>query len=157
MVFFVSMGGLKMVHVPYKGAGPALVDVMAGHVPVMASNILSTLPHVRAGRVRAYGVTSGARAAAAPEIPTISEAGLPGYEAVQWFGLLAPAGTPRDIIMRLHGAVVQSLEDPAVKKRYLDNGADPRPSATPEAFGAFIRAELKKWGSVVKSAGIKAE
>ena len=157
MVFFVSMGGLKMVHVPYKGAGPALVDVMAGHVPVMASNILSTLPHVRAGRVRAYGVTSGARAAAAPEIPTISEAGLPGYEAVQWFGLLAPAGTPRDIIMRLHGAVVQSLEDPAVKKRYLDNGADPRPSATPEAFGAFIRAELKKWGGVVKSAGIKPE
>jgi tripartite-type tricarboxylate transporter receptor subunit TctC len=157
MVFFVSMGGLKMVHVPYKGAGPALVDVMAGHVPVMASNILSTLPHVRAGRVRAYGVTSGARAAAASEIPTISEAGLPGYEAVQWFGLLAPAGTPRDIIMRLHGAVVQSLEDPGVKKRYLDNGADPRPSATPEAFGAFIRAELKKWGSVVKSAGIKPE
>jgi tripartite-type tricarboxylate transporter receptor subunit TctC len=157
MVFFVSMGGLKMVHVPYKGAGPALVDVVAGHVPVMASNILSTLPHVRAGRVRAYGVTSGARAAAAPEIPTISEAGLPGYEAVQWFGLLAPAGTPRDIIMRLHGAVVQSLEDAAVKKRYLDNGADPRPSATPEAFGAFIRAELKKWGGVVKSAGIKPE
>ena len=157
MEFFVSMGGLKMVHVPYKGAGPALVDVMAGHVPVMASNILSTLPHVKAGRVRAYGVTSGARAAAAPEIPTISEAGLPRYEAVQWFGLLAPAGTPRDVIMRLHGAVVQSLEDPAVKKRYLDNGADPRPSATPEAFGAFIRAELKKWGGVVKSAGIKPE
>jgi tripartite-type tricarboxylate transporter receptor subunit TctC len=157
MVFFVSMGDLKMVHVPYKGAGPALVDVIAGHVPVMASNILSTLPHVKAGRVRAYGVTSGTRATAAPEIPTISEAGLPGYEAVQWFGLLAPAGTPRDIIMRLHGAVVQSLEDPAVKKRYLNDGADPRPSATPEAFGAFIRAELKKWANVVKRAGIKAE
>jgi len=157
MVFFVSMGDLKMVHVPYKGAGPALIDVIAGHTPVMAANILSTLPHVRAGRVRAYGVTSGARAAAAPEIPTISEAGLPGYEAEQWFGLLAPAGTPRDIVMRLHGAVVQALEDPAVKKRYITDGADPRPSASPEAFGTFIRAELKKWEKVVKAAGIKPE
>jgi tripartite-type tricarboxylate transporter receptor subunit TctC len=157
MVFFVSMGGLKMVHVPYKGAGPALIDVIAGHTPVMAANILSTLPHVRAARVRAYGVTSGARAAAAPEIPTISEAGLPGYEAEQWFGLLAPAGTPRDIVMRLHGAVVQALDDPAVKKRYISDGADPRPSASPEAFGTFIRAELRKWEKVVKAAGIKPE
>ena len=157
MVFFVSMGDLKMVHVPYKGAGPALIDVIAGHTPVMASNILSTLPHVRAGRVRAYGLTSAARAAAAPEIPTIAEAGLPGYEAVQWFGLLAPAGTPREIITRLHGAVVQALDDPAVKKRYVSDGADPRPSASPEAFGTFIRAELKKWEKVVKTAGIKAE
>ena len=157
MVFFVSMGGLKMVHVPYKGAGPALIDVIAGHTPVMAANILSTLPHVRAGRVRAYGVTSVARAVAAPEIPTISEAGLPGYEAVQWFGLLAPAGTPRDIVMRLHGAVVQALDDPAVKKRYINDGADPRPSASPEAFGTFIRAELRKWEKVVKAAGIKPE
>ena len=157
MEFFVSMGGLKMVHVPYKGAGPALVDVIAGHVPVMASNILSTLPHVKAGRVRAYGVTSATRAAAAPEIPPIAEAGLPGYEAVQWFGLLAPAGTPREIIVRLHGAVVQSLEDPAVKKRFIGEGADPRPSASPEAFGTFIRAELRKWEKVVKAAGIKPE
>ncbi len=157
MVFFVSMGGLKMEHVPYKGAGPALIDVIAGHTPVMAANILSTLPHVRAGRVRAYGVTSGTRAAAAPEIPTISEAGLPGYEAVQWFGLLAPAGTPREIIVRLHAAVVQSLEDPVVKKRYIGDGADPKPSATPEAFGAYIRAELKKWEKVVKAAGIQPE
>src|SRR5690349_1283702 len=93
MEFFVSMGGLKMVHVPYKGAGPALTDVIAGHVPLMASNILSTLPHVKAGRVRAYGVTSPTPAQAAPDIPTIAEAGLPGHEAVQWFGLLAPAGT----------------------------------------------------------------
>jgi tripartite-type tricarboxylate transporter receptor subunit TctC len=157
MVFFVSMGGLKMVHVPYKGAGPALIDVIAGHTPVMAANILSTLPHVKAGRVRAYGVTSAGRAAAAPDIPTIAEAGLPGYEAVQWFGLLAPAGTPRDIVIRLHGAVVQALDDPAVKKRYINDGADPRPSASPEAFGTFIRAELRKWEKVVKAAGIKAE
>ena len=157
MEFFVSMGGLKMVHVPYKGAGPALTDVIAGHVPLMAANILSTLPHVKAGRVRAYGVTSAKRAQAAPEIPTIAEAGLPGYEAVQWFGLLAPAGTPRDIVTRLHGAVVQVLEDPAVKKRFIGDGADPRPSASPEAFASFIRDELKKWEKVVKAAGIKPE
>jgi tripartite-type tricarboxylate transporter receptor subunit TctC len=157
MEFFVSMGRLRMVHVPYKGAGPALVDVIAGHVPMMASNIVSTLPHVKAGRVRAYGVTSATRAAAAPDIPTIAEAGLPGYDAVQWFGLLAPAGTPREIVTRIHAAVVKALDDPATKKAYVDRGATPRPSATPEEFGAFIRAELRKWEKVVKAAGIKAE
>jgi tripartite-type tricarboxylate transporter receptor subunit TctC len=157
MEFFLSMGGLKMTHVPYKGAGPALVDVMGGHVPIMAANILSTLPHVKAGRVRAYGVTSATRAAAAPEIPSIAEAGLPGYDAVQWFGLLAPAGTPREIIVRLHGAVVQALEDPATKKRFVSDGATPKPSASPEEFGAYIRGELKKWEKVIKAAGIKPE
>ena len=157
MEFFVGMGGLKMVHVPYKGAGPALVDVMGGHVPIMAANILSTLPHVKAGRVRAYGVTSATRAAAAPEIPSIAEAGLPGYEAVQWFGLLAPAGTPREIVMRLHGAVLQALEDPATKKRFVSDGATPKPSASPEEFGAYIRSEMKKWGKVIKAAGIQPE
>ena len=157
MELFVGMGGLKMVHVPYKGAGPALVDVIAGHVPVMASNILSTLPHVKARRVRAYGLTSATRSAAAPEIPAIAEAGLPGYEAVQWFGLLAPAGTPRDIVMRLHAAVVQALGDPATKERFTASGATPSPSASPEEFGAFMRAETKKWGKVIKAAGIKPE
>jgi tripartite-type tricarboxylate transporter receptor subunit TctC len=157
MEFFMSMGGLKMVHVPYKGAGPALVDVIGGHVPMMASNILSTLPHVKAGRVRAYGVTSATRAAAAPDIPSIAEAGLPGYDAVQWFGLLAPAGTPREVITRLHGAVVQALEDPATKNRFLADGATPKPSASPEEFGAYIRGELKKWGKVIRDAGIKPE
>jgi tripartite-type tricarboxylate transporter receptor subunit TctC len=157
MEFLVGMGGLKMVHVPYKGAGPALVDVMGGHVPIMAANILSTLPHVKAGRVRAYGVTSATRAAAAPEIPSIAEAGLPGYEAVQWFGLLAPAGTPREVVMRLHAAVVQALDDPATKKRFTGDGATPKPSASPEEFGAFIRSEMKKWAKVIKDAGIKPE
>jgi tripartite-type tricarboxylate transporter receptor subunit TctC len=157
MELFVGMGGLKMVHVPYKGAGPALVDVIAGHVPVMASNILSTLPHVKARRVRAYGLTSATRSAAAPEIPAIAEAGLPGYEAVQWFGLLAPAGTPRDIVMRLHAAVVQALGDPATKERFTASGATPSPSASPEEFGAFMRAETKKWGKVIRAAGIKPE
>jgi tripartite-type tricarboxylate transporter receptor subunit TctC len=157
MAFFVSAAGLKMTHVPYKGAGPALGDVIAGHVPIMAANILSTLPHVKARRVRAYGVTSATRASAASDIPTIAEAGVPGYEAVQWFGLLAPAGTPRAIITKLHGAVVQALNDPDVRKRFVDGGADPTPSSSPEEFGTLLRSELKKWARVVKDAGIKAE
>lgn len=157
MEFFVSAAGLKMTHVPYKGAGPALADVIAGHVPIMAANILSTLPHVKSRRVRAYGVTSAKRASAAPDIPTIAEAGVPGYEAVQWFGLLAPAGTPRDIVAKLHAAVVQVLNDPGVRKRFVDGGADPTPSASPEEFAALLRAELKKWARVVKEAGIKPE
>jgi tripartite-type tricarboxylate transporter receptor subunit TctC len=157
MEFFVSAAGLKMIHVPYKGAGPALGDVIAGHVPIMAANILSTLPHVKAKRVRAYGVTSAKRANAAPDIPTLAEAGVPGYEAVQWFGLLAPASTPREIITKLHGAVLQTLNDPNVRKRFIDGGADPSPSSSPEAFAALMRAELKKWARVVKEAGIKPE
>lgn len=157
MEFFVSAADLKMVHVPYKGAGPALGDVIAGHVTIMAANILSTLPHVKAKRVRAYGVTSAKRANAAPDIPTLAEAGVPGYEAVQWFGLLAPAGTPREIITKLHGAVLQTLNDPNVRKRFIDGGADPAPSSSPEAFAALLQAELKKWARVVKEAGIKPE
>jgi tripartite-type tricarboxylate transporter receptor subunit TctC len=157
MEFFVSAADLKMVHVPYKGAGPALGDVIAGHVTIMAANILSTLPHVKAKRVQAYGVTSAKRANAAPDIPTLAEAGVPGYEAVQWFGLLAPAGTPREIITKLHGALLQTLNDPTVRKRFIDGGADPSPSASPEAFAALMRAELKKWARVVKESGIKPE
>jgi len=157
MELFASMAGLKMIHVPYKGAGPAFVDVIAGHVHMMAGNILSALPHIRSGRIRAYGVTSAVRSNGAPEIPTIAEAGVPGYEAVQWFGLLAPAGTPRDVVTRLHAAVVQSLNDPVLNKRFVSDGADPSPSKSPEAFAAFMRAEYKKWGQVVKTAGIKPE
>ena len=157
MELFTSMAGIKMLHVPYKGAGPAFTDVIAGHVHMMAGNILSALPHIRSRRIRAYGVTSATRSSGAPEIPTIAEAGVPGYEAVQWFGLLAPAGTPRDIINRLHSAVVQTLTDPVLSKRFVSDGADPRPSKSPEEFAAFMRAEHKKWGQVVRSAGIKPE
>ena len=157
MELFLSMAGLKMIVVPYKGVGPALTDVIAGHVPLTTANLLVTLPHVKTGKLRAYGVTSAQRSNAAPEIPTIAEAGLPGYEAVQWYGLLALAGTPREIVTRLHGAVVQALRDPAVRQRFIDGGADPTPSSSPEEFAAVIRAELKKWAKVVKDAGIKPE
>ncbi len=146
-----------MIVVPYKGVGPALTDVIAGHVPLTTANLLVTLPYIRAGRVRAYGVTSAARSNAAPDIPTIAEAGLPGYEAVQWFGLLAPAGAPREIVTRLHQAVLQALQDPGVRQRFIEGGADPTPSSSPEEFGAVISAELRKWAKVVKDAGIKPE
>ena len=157
MELFLSMARLKMIHVPYKGVGPALIDVVAGHVPVMGANILVLLPHVRHGRVRAYGVTSAKRAAVAPEIPTITEGGLPGYEALQWYGIVAPAGTPRDIIASLHRAMVRALQESEVARRFTSDGADPTPSKTPEEFGALIRSEIAKWAKVVKDAGIKPD
>ena len=157
MEFFAGSAGLKMIHVPYKGAGVALVDVIAGHVPLMAANILSTLPQVRAGKLRAYGVTSARRSPGVPDIPTIAESGLPGYDAVTWFGVLAPAGTPRPIITQLHTKVVRAVNDAGVRKRFIDDGADPSPSASPEAFAALIRGEVRKWAKVIKDAGIQAE
>jgi len=153
---FLSMTGLRMVHVPYKGSGQGIVDVVAGHVPVMMPSILTGLPHAKTGRLRGLGVTGTKRAGAAPEIPTIAEAGVPGYEAVQWFGVLAPAGTPREIIVRLHGEIVRLLNAAEVRGRLLGDGADPVGSS-PEEFAAFLRAETAKWAKVVKDAGIQPE
>jgi tripartite-type tricarboxylate transporter receptor subunit TctC len=115
------------------------------------------IPHVRSGRVRAYGVTSAKRASGVPEIPTIAESGLPGYDAVQWYGLVAPAKTPVDIVARLHGAVVRVLQDAEMRKRFQNDGAEATPSATPEAFATLIRTDLAKWAKVVKDAGIQPE
>jgi tripartite-type tricarboxylate transporter receptor subunit TctC len=150
---FLSMTGLRIVHVPYKGQGPALLDTVAGHVPLMMANILSALPHVRSGRVRALGVTSLKRSAVAPEVPTIAETGVPGYEVVQWYGMLAPAATPRDIINKLHAATVRVLRDPAVQAHFIADGGEPV-GGTPEEFAAVIRADLQKWGKVVKAMGL---
>src|SRR5262245_12708931 len=138
---FLSMTALKIVHVPYKGQGPALLDTVAGHVPLMMSNILSALPHVKSGRVRALGVTSRKRSAVAPDIPTIAETGVPGYEVVQWYGILAPAATPRDIIAKLHTATVRVLKDPAMHAHFIADGGEPV-GGTPEEFAAIIRADL---------------
>jgi len=154
---FASLAGLKLQNVPYSGGAPAFNDVLAGHVPLMAYGPDVSLPHIRTGRLRAYGVTGANRLSVAPDIPTIAEAGLPGYEAVQWFGLVAPGGTPRDVITTLHRAVVQAMEDPAIRKRFLSNGAEPAPSRTPEEFGALMRAEVTKWAKVVKDAGISVQ
>jgi len=156
MELFLSMTGLRMIHIPYKGAGPGVVDLVAGHVPVMTPSILSGLPHVKSGRLRALGVTGAKRAGGAPQVPTIAEAGVPGYEAVQWFGVLAPAGTSREIVARLHGDIVRALQAAEVRDRLASDGADPVGS-TPEAFAAFLRAETVKWAKVVKDAGITPE
>jgi tripartite-type tricarboxylate transporter receptor subunit TctC len=153
---FLLMGGIKMVHVPYKGSGPGIVDIVAGHVSVMTPSILSGLPHIKSGRLRGLGVTSAKRAGGVPDIPTIAEAGLPGYEAVQWFGLLAPAATPREIVSRLHAETVRALQAADVKSRLSADGADPVGS-TPEEFAAFLRSETAKWAKVVKQAGIQPE
>jgi tripartite-type tricarboxylate transporter receptor subunit TctC len=153
---FLSMAGLKMAHVPYKGTGQGIVDVVAGHVPVMMPSILAGLPHAKTGRLRGLGVTGAKRAGAAPDMPKIAEAGVPGYEAVQWFGVLGPAGMPREIVTRLHGEIACLLQAADVRSRLSGDGADPVGSS-PEAFAAFLRAETAKWARVVRDAGIQPE
>ena len=156
MELLMSMSGVRMAHVPYKSGGAAFISVQSGEMLMMFGNVMSSLQHVRSGRVRALGVTSLRRAGAAPDIPAIAES-YPGYEASTWYGLLAPVGTPRDIVARLHKAVVATVNDPATAKLFSDGGADAVASASPEEFSAFIRAEVKKWAKLVKDAGIKPE
>src|SRR6185503_10851399 len=118
MELFNSMAGLKMMHIPYKGTAPAMIDLLAGHVTVMASTILTGMPQIRAGRLRPLGISSLKRSAAAPEIPTVAEAGLPGFESVQWYGMVVPAQTPKDIVARLHTEMVRVLQVPEIKDRF---------------------------------------
>ncbi len=157
MELFQNMTGTKMLHVPYKATHPALTDAVSGYVPLTVASTLTTLPLVRAGRLHAFGVTSTNRTQAAPDVPTIAEQGVPGYEAVQWFGVLAPAGTPRDVVLKLHAAILKALQDPGVKKHFTTEGADITPSKTPEDFAALIRNDVAKWRKVVKEGGIKVE
>jgi tripartite-type tricarboxylate transporter receptor subunit TctC len=145
-----------MEHIPYKGTGPATVDLVAGHVGAMAGTVLSVMGHIRVGRLRALGITSSARSASAPDVPTISEAGLPGYEATQWYGLLAPAQTPKDIVARLHAEATRALQQPEIKERFVADGADPVGN-TPEEFRHYIQSEIAKWAKVARDAGIKPE
>mgnify|MGYP002789003348 CR=1 FL=1 len=156
MELFLVMTGLKMLHIPYKGSGPGVTDLIAGHVPAMMPNMLSAQPHIKSGRLRALGVTGSKRAPGADDIPTIAEAGVPGYEAVQWYGVLAPAATPRDIIVKLHTGVVRALQNPEVRQRLLNDGAEPVGSS-PEEFAAYLRSETAKWAKVIQAAGIKPE
>lgn len=156
MEMFLSMTGLKMIHVPYRGSGQAIADLVAGYVPFMITNMITATTQIKAGKLHPYGVTSAKRAASAADIPTIAEQGVPGYEAVQWYGLLAPAGTPREIIAKLNAGVVRTLQDPAVRKSFLASGAEPVGN-TPEEFAAVIRADMAKWSKVIKAAGLKPE
>jgi tripartite-type tricarboxylate transporter receptor subunit TctC len=156
MALFLSMAGLKMVHVPYKGSAPAMIDLLSGQVVTMAATMLTGMPHVRSGRLRAIGLTGSKRNAAAPDVPTIAEAGVPGYEAVQWYGLLAPAQIPKDIVVRLNREMVAILQLPEIKERFAADGGDAAPT-TPEEFGRYIRSETEKWARVAKAAGIRPE
>jgi tripartite-type tricarboxylate transporter receptor subunit TctC len=156
MEYFLVESGLRLIHVPYKGAGPANIDVIAGHAVSLMGSMISVAPFIRDGRMRALGVTSLTRSPIAPRVPTIAESGVPGYESIQWYGLLAPAGTPREIVAKLNQAVVRAVREPAIRKRFADDGVDPAGS-TPEAFATVIRNDITKWQRVVKQAGIQPE
>ena len=151
---FVSMAQIRMLHVPYKGSTPGVIDLIAGNVAMTTNSMSTLMPHVRAGKLRALGVASARRVAAAPDLPTIAEAGLPGYESVQWSGLLAPAGTPPEIIARLHKETVAIVSAPDVKKRLAGDGSEVVANS-PDEFAVFIKAELVKWAAVVKATGIE--
>src|SRR6266567_666327 len=153
---FKLQSGLDIVHIPFKGGGPAMMDVIAGNTQIAIGSLIQTLPHIRSGRLKPLGVGSAARVPALPDVPTISEAGVPGYEATNWWGIVAPAGTPRPVIERLHKELSVILASAETKKRFESEGGEAA-QMTPEEFGRFIAAERMKWARVVKEAGIRAE
>jgi tripartite-type tricarboxylate transporter receptor subunit TctC len=150
------MTGMKMVHVPYKSAGLASVAVFSGEVDMMISAPPAVMQFFKAGRMRPLAVTSASRSLALPEVPTMIESGLRDFEATAWYCMVAPAGTPRSIIDKVHGALVRALDAPQLRQRLLDEGATPE-SSTPEELGAFMRSEIDKWDKVVKRAGVRLE
>jgi tripartite-type tricarboxylate transporter receptor subunit TctC len=150
---FLSMAQIRMTHVPYRSGSLAVVDLIAGQVPMMIDTLSSVLPHVSAGKLRALGVSSTRRAAAVPGIPTIAEAGVPGYESAQWYGLWAPAGTPQDIIAWLHRETTAALRSPNMKERLATEGLEVVASS-PDEFAASIKADIAKWTKLVKTIGI---
>ncbi len=156
MELFKSMANVPLTHIPYKGAAPAMTDVLGGQVPLTFDNIITTLPLVKAGKLRALAVSTKTRSVVAPDIPTLAEAGVPGFDATSWFGLFVPAGTPREIVDKLHVETVEALKDPRVREALLGVGSEPVGS-TPAAFASFYRAELDKWAKVVRSAGVRID
>ena len=153
---FKTMTGIDMQHIPYKGRASAIPDLLGGRVTMMFDNMPSSLPLVREGKLRALGVTSAKRSPAAPDIPTIAESGLPGFEAVSWFALFAPANTPRPIVDKLQAEVSKILKMPDVSKKLLDLGLEPSGS-TPDELAAYQKTEIAKWSKVVKDSGAKVE
>ena len=153
---FRSLARVDLLHVPYKGTGPALIDLVAGQVSVCFCTMPSALPHVKSGRLRALAVTTPRRTAAAPEIPTVAEGGVPGYAMSTWYGMLAPAGTPTAVVGKLSAEMRKVLNLPEVRSILLAAGADPVGSS-PQEFAAFFRAEIAKWTRIVQSAGIRSE
>lgn len=154
---FKSRTGVFMAHIPYRGSGPALMDMVAGNVDVMFDNLPSALPHIKSGKLKAFAVTSAQRSPAVPDLPTVEEAGpLKGFEASSWFGLLAPAGTPADTVLRLQQESAKALNSPAIHEKLMAQGAIPSGN-TPQAFAALIDSEIAKWAVVVKVSGAKVD
>ena len=155
-VLFDQLAGTTMVHVPYKGGAPAMIALISGEVQLVFATAETAVPQIKSGKIRALGVTMAKRTALLPDLPTIAEAGLPGYEANNWYGLLVPAKTPRAIVDRLHREAVKVLNTPAIKEQLFRQGLDASPS-TQQEFAAYIKSEIAKWAKVVKASGAKAE
>jgi tripartite-type tricarboxylate transporter receptor subunit TctC len=156
MALFESMAGVDAAHVPYKGGAPAVLDLVAGRISLMMANLTTAQPHIRAGRLRGLGVGKLTRSPLFPEMPTLAESGVPGYEASNWNGVVAPAGTPQAIVARLNREIVAVLGEPEVAKSLTTSGLEPV-GDTPQQFGAYLRSEASKWQALVKKIGIKAE
>ena len=153
---FKSLAKVDMVHVPYKGSGPALIDLLGGQTQLMFSTMPPALPHVKSGRLRALGMTGAKRSPLVPDLPTIAESGLPGYEITQWWGLLGPAAMPAAIVTRLNSETNAILQQPDVKERFSNEGADTAPN-TPVWFASYMKSEVAKWAKVVKASGATAD
>ncbi len=151
-----TSAGINMIHVPYKGSAPALTDIVAGQVSVMFDNLPSVLPFIKSGRLKPLAVSSAARSRALPDLPTVAESGLPGFDVTVWFAVLAPAATPRDIVNRLNAEIVKAINTPDMRQRLAQQGADAIGN-TPEEFAAIIKRDLAKWAKVVKDANIKLD
>ena len=153
---FKSLAKVDILHVPYKGSGPAVSDVIGGQVPIMCDSITSSQPHIKSGKLKVLAITSAARSSTMPQVPTLAESGVPGYEMNPWFGLFAPAGTPAAVVGKLNAEVARVLALPDVRERLFAIGAEPM-SASPEQFSAMVRADVDKWGKLVRAAGISAD
>jgi len=149
---FMYMAGIKLNHVPYKGSGPAQQDLMSGIIKVSFVGTPIAIPHMRSGRLKALGVSTAKRSPEMPDVPTVAQAGVPGYEAIVWIGMLAPAGTPREIVAKLNGEIGKLVRTGEVKKLLTPTGMEPDPD-TPEQFGAYLKADYDKWGKVVRDSG----
>jgi tripartite-type tricarboxylate transporter receptor subunit TctC len=157
VVLFESMAGVKLVPVHYRGAAPALTDVIAGHVNLMSVSISLALPPFRTGQIRIFGIGSSKRLAPAPDVPTVAESGLPGYEAATWFGLFATAGTPRDIVLKINADVQNILNDPVFREKFLAPQMFEPMASAPEEFADYIKAQTRKWADVIHGAKLKIE
>jgi tripartite-type tricarboxylate transporter receptor subunit TctC len=150
------MADIKLTEVPYRGSGPAAMDALSGQVPLALTDLPAALQHIKAGKLKAFAVTSPSRLASLPDVPTLAESGLTGYDSTGWFGLVAPAGTPEPILSRLHAEFTAALNDEGIRTQMRNIGMEPVPSST-EAFDTYMKSETRKWGDVIRKANIKLQ